>query len=124
MSFRLASICVVFALAAGAVASTASATRRPSAGEWQAIRATSEVWLKQNLEPAFLKNTGILRIVISTANHQYARVDILIKRVGYDAMLLRATSKGWKVLDFGSGGFGCNLAPRAVMKDLFGGCVS
>ena len=120
----LAALFVVLVLAAGGIASTASASRRPSAGERQAIRASTDAWLKKNLEPAFLKNTAILRIRVSTANHQYARVDILIKQVGYDAMLLRATSRGWKVIDFGSGGFGCNLAPRAVMKDLFGGCVA
>lgn len=124
VSYRLASLLVVLALVAGGIASTASASRRPSAGERQAIRASAEAWLKKNLEPTFLKNTAILRIRISTANHQYARVDILIKQVGYDAMLLRATSRGWKVLNFGSGGFGCKMAPRAVMKDLFGGCVS
>ncbi len=120
----LVAILLISVLAGAALASTASATRRPSAGERLAIRTATEAWLEKNLEPAFLEKTGILGIVVSSANHQYARVNVLIRQVGYDAMLLRATSKGWKVLDFGSGGFGCNLAPRAVMKDLFGGCVS
>jgi hypothetical protein len=117
-------VCLAVVALVAMLAPIASATRRPTAGERRAIRASSEVWLRKNLEPAFRKNTRILRIVVSSANHQYARVDVLIKQVGYDAMLLRATSKGWRVLDFGSGGFGCNLAPRAVMKELFGGCIS
>lgn len=120
---RLAAWIAVLALAAALLVPVASATRRPTAGEARAIRAASQIWLKRHLERAFLRYTKILRVVVSSANHQYARVDILIKQVGYDAMILRATSRGWKVLDFGSGGFGCDVAPRAVMKDLFGGCV-
>lgn len=55
VSYRLASLLVVLALVAGGIASTASASRRPSAGERQAIRASAEAWLKKNLEPTFLK---------------------------------------------------------------------
>jgi len=119
---RLGLVLVVIALAA-MLAPLASAARRPTSGEAHAIRAASDQWLRRHLEPAFLKSTRIQRIVVSSVDHRYARVDILIKRVGYDAMILRATSRGWRVRDFGSGGFGCDLAPRAVMRDLFGGCV-
>ena len=123
MGHRLAIGILLVALVAGLLAVPAGATRRPSQHEAKAIRAATEAWLKQNLEPAFFRKTHILRIAVSSKDHQYAKVLVLVKDVGYNAMLLRATSKGWKVLDFGSGGITCGLAPRAVLKDLFGGCV-
>jgi hypothetical protein len=114
---------VVLLLAVLGAAGPAAAVRPPNPDEGQAVRGASMVWLKTHLKPALVKKTRIIRISISSANHQYAKVDILIKRIGYNALLLRATSRGWNVLDFGPGGLDCTLAPAPVMKDLFGGCL-
>ncbi len=120
---RLIPLLLVVALALSVLASSASA-RRPTLHEKRAIRASAEVWLKQHLEPAFYRKTHVLRIVVSSRNHQYAKVLVLVRDVGFNAMLLRATSRGWKVVDFGSGGFSCGIAPRRVLDELLGGCVS
>ena len=124
MATRLLSLTLLLALVAGLMAVSAGATRRPSPDEAKAIRASTELWLKRNLEPTFYRRTYIHRMVVSSKDHQYAKVLVLVRDVGYNAMLLRATSRGWKVLDFGSSGFNCGIAPRAVLKELFGGCVS
>jgi hypothetical protein len=121
MTRRLLALAVLAALGC-AVATGASAARRPSAAEARAIRTAAEAFIRKEGTPA-AKDNRIIRVVVSTVSPQYARVDVRSKLAGPALMLLRARSDGWKVITFGSGGFGCNLAPRAVLRDLIGGCV-
>jgi hypothetical protein len=114
---------LVLVLALMVTATSAVAVRPPDRGEAQALRSATRTWLRAHLEPALVKKTRIVGLSVSSANHQYAKVVVLVERIGYNGLLLRATSRGWKVLDFGSDAPGCDLAPRPVTTDLFGGCV-
>ncbi len=69
----------------------------------------------------------VRRMRVSTVNPRYASAQIQAtpgarNKVQSVAVLLKQQPSGaWKVLDLDA--ISCNLAPRRVLNDLFGGCI-
>jgi hypothetical protein len=69
----------------------------------------------------------VRRMRVSTVNPRYASAYLQAtpgarNKVQSVALLLKQQSSGaWKLLDLDA--ISCNLAPRKVLNDLFGGCI-
>jgi hypothetical protein len=62
----------------------------------------------------------VSKIVVSTANRNYALVTLSSKTAGRTRALVHAAKGKWRVIAYGPGGFSCSIAAPKVFKDLFG----
>jgi hypothetical protein len=114
-------IAFVALLALGFLASAGAATRPAQTAEAQGVFAAM-----QRHAPRMPIACMPLRIRVSTTRSAYASAAVsrTLKTCawGDGTYLLRYSSTRWRVIAEGSE-HACSEAPRAVLKDLFGGCV-
>jgi len=97
---------------------TASAWRRPSAGESRAITAAALRSLHGKGWHAHPNRVSTVR-----ARYRYASASVENRRSGVGGeMILRRTGSGWQRLFLGTDEFCSAGAPRAVLRDLGFGC--
>jgi putative endonuclease len=119
---RLTAAFVIALLTAGAVATVASARRKPTRGERAAITATIK-----RTHPNAPRRCYPLSIVVSTVNRRYAAADfshVVTCRtlVGNGIFVLKWVRRGrWRIVSEGSE-HPCREAPRGVIRDLLGSC--
>jgi putative endonuclease len=119
---RLTAAFVLAVLAAGLVAATADARRKPTRGERIAIAAAI-----RRTHPDAPKRCYPLTITVSTVNKRYAAASfspVISCRtlVGDGVFVLRWVRQGrWRILTEGSE-HSCREAPRGVIRDLLGTC--
>jgi hypothetical protein len=109
-------------VAAGAVV-PALASRFPAPSERRAIRAAMTAYINKPGSPA-AKANKVVRIRISTVDKRWATAETFAPNVGAGIAILHHIAARWKVVAFGTGGFECGPdGPKAVLKDLIGGCI-
>lgn len=113
------------ATALAALAGPALASKPASAPQAEfIIQAVETSPLTKRIPPA---DYQVRRIRVSTVNPRYASAFLqpsprARNRVQSVVMLLRQSPNGsWRLLDLDA--ISCNLAPRRVLNDLFGGCI-
>jgi hypothetical protein len=119
---RVPSVIVLSVLSALVLLASADAARRPARpAEAQGVFAAI-----QRHAPTMPIACLPLRVRVSTTNSSYASA--AVSRTlssctwGDGEYLLRRVGTRWRVLAEGSE-HACSEAPRAVLRDLFGGCV-
>jgi hypothetical protein len=105
----------LLALGAAPALAHRAATKTEHAAIDKAIH--TYIHAKHSKAPA---NAKVTKIVVSTANRNYALVTLSSRTVGRTRALVHAVKGKWHVIAYGPGGFSCSIAAPKVFKDLFG----
>lgn len=117
---RVSAALLALASLAFVLAAPGLAKRPPNPSERAGIRAAVEAFVHKQGTPA-AKDNRIVRIKVSTVKRVWAAAFVNSPSAGPAVAILKRRAQGWKVVEFGSA-IGCDAAPRAVLRDLIGGC--
>ncbi len=101
-------------------ASPALAHRAPTKRERLAIDKAVNAYIHQRHSKA-PSDAKIAKRIVSTANRSYALVTLRSHKAGKSRALLHTRKGKWRVIGYAVGGFGCQIAPPKIFKDLLGG---
>ena len=117
-------------LAAAAVVANVDASRAPTAAEKTSLVAAVQTYVKKNKCCKAIKRITVQKVLVSTVNPRWARVDVTSFDAGGTALgrgtasVRRATPAAttWVVNDLSKRTFGCH-APDEVKADLHFTCL-